>query len=77
MPKLIFYTTLGCHLCDDARVLLDTVLDAKTRLEEIDISGNDGLLERYGERIPVVARRDTDAELGWPFSAADLRAFLQ
>lgn len=76
MQKLALYTTLGCHLCDDARTLLFAFLGA-VPLEEIEISGNDVLLERYGERIPVVARRDTGAELDWPFSAADLRAFLR
>lgn len=46
----------GCHLCDDARVVLER-LRAETpfTLAEVDIEADDALLRRYLERIPVVA----------------------
>jgi len=46
----------GCHLCDDARaVLLRVQAGHPFCLEEIDVEADDGLLERYLERIPVIA----------------------
>jgi glutaredoxin len=46
----------GCHLCDDARAVLLRVQAAHPfRLEEIDVEADDALLERYLERIPVIA----------------------
>ena len=52
MSRLVLYGRPGCHLCDDARVVLERVGHP---FEEIDIEGDDELLKRYLERIPVVA----------------------
>lgn len=41
-----------------------------------DIAGDAVLLERYGERIPVLREAVSGAELGWPFDAAVLLDFL-
>ncbi len=49
---LVLYTRPGCHLCDDARAVLERVGHAFT---EVDIESDDRLLRRYLERIPVVA----------------------
>jgi glutaredoxin len=50
------YSRPGCHLCDDARVVLEG-LRARVpfALREVDIERDDALLRRYFERIPVVA----------------------
>ena len=49
------YSKPGCHLCDEVRALLDELAAGRNlRLEEIDIEGDDGLLERYRFDIPVV-----------------------
>ena len=48
----MLYSRPGCHLCDDARVVLERV---GVPFEEIDIESDDELLKRYLERIPVVA----------------------
>jgi len=37
-----------------------------------EISDDDGLIEKYGIRIPVIARVDTQAELNWPFTENDI-----
>lgn len=75
---LILYTTLGCHLCERAKDELWPVLTHfGWRLEEVDIADSDGLMSRYGTRIPVVARADNHAELGWPFVAADVAELVQ
>lgn len=80
------YTTQGCHLCENAAVLLDQqsgfiqeLLRDKTeslRVQQIEISESDDLLEAYGVRIPVLRFEGSDSELGWPFSADELRHFL-
>jgi hypothetical protein len=44
-------------------------------IEDVDISESDALFERYGVRIPVLQHPD-GRELNWPFSQAQLRAFL-
>jgi len=50
------YGRPGCHLCDDARAVLERVRATQPfRLEEIDIESSDALMLRYLERIPVVA----------------------
>jgi len=50
------YGRPGCHLCDDARAVLQR-LRARFgfALEEVDITTDDALHRRYLERIPVIA----------------------
>jgi len=50
--RLVLYGRPGCHLCDDARVVLERI---GVPFEEVDIETDDDLLQRYLERIPVVA----------------------
>ena len=49
--KLVLYGRPGCHLCDDARVVLERIGHP---FDEVDIESDDALLQRYLERIPVV-----------------------
>jgi glutaredoxin len=51
-PRLVLYGRPGCHLCDDARAVLERVGEP---FAEIDIERDDALLAAYLERIPVVA----------------------
>ena len=56
MRRVVLYSRPGCHLCDDARVVLERVRDAiPFALEEVDITSDDALHARYLERIPVVS----------------------
>lgn len=71
--NLVLYGTTYCHLCEQAEVVLQ---QAGVSAVYIDIADDDGLIERYGTRIPVVRRADSGAELGWPFDAAALVRFL-
>jgi glutaredoxin len=50
--SLILYGRQGCHLCDDARAVLERIGHP---FEEVDIEADDELLARYLERIPVIA----------------------
>ncbi|HEX4206394.1 MAG TPA: glutaredoxin family protein [Ktedonobacteraceae bacterium] len=54
-PKVTFYTKAGCHLCDEARDLLDEIAgQVDYDLTEIDIRSDAALFERYRYRIPVI-----------------------
>ena len=56
MKTVTLYSRPGCHLCDDARVVLQRLsAQAPFTIEEIDITGDDALHARYLERIPVIA----------------------
>ncbi len=71
---MTLYERDACHLCDEARVLLDEMLgpDGYAR---VDIESDDGLVLRYGFRIPVIGLDGTD-RLEAPITAPDLRALL-
>lgn len=77
------YGTLGCHLCELAEAQLALLLETlqskgqPIEIECVDISVSDELINRYGERIPVLRRAADDAELNWPFVDEVLREFLQ
>ncbi len=55
LPIVELLTRAGCHLCADARQVVDRVA-AQLGLpwQEVDISQNAALTARYGEEIPVV-----------------------
>ena len=52
MQGLVLYGRRGCHLCDEARVVLERVGEP---FAEIDIETDDALHAAYLVRIPVVA----------------------
>jgi glutaredoxin len=77
--KFVLYGTEGCHLCDEARDLLDLVLSSKGESIDypyIDIADDDQLLELYGESIPVIKAIQSSKQLGWPFDSIKLIEFL-
>lgn len=53
MPRPTLYVREGCHLCEDAGVLLDDMLGTDG-WDAIDIAADDDLLLRYAHRIPVL-----------------------
>ena len=74
--NLYLYGTSHCHLCETAHALILQMLKVP-KLVIIEISNDEELLERYGLRIPVLQRQDTLAELYWPFSEAEVLAFIK
>ena len=57
--RLTIYSKPGCHLCDDMKSLVHRVLATQINthtitLDEIDISNDPTLLDRYGLEIPVL-----------------------
>jgi glutaredoxin len=56
------YGRPGCHLCDDAREVIERVrAHTDFELHELNIEDDEQLLRRYLERIPVVAIDGRDA----------------
>ena len=55
--RVTLYGKPGCHLCDDARVVVAAVCDELgEQFEEVDITAGpdaDRLQREYGEEIPV------------------------
>jgi glutaredoxin len=53
--QVTFYTKAGCHLCDEARDMLDEIAaEVPYDLTEIDIRSNPAIFEEYRYRIPVI-----------------------
>jgi glutaredoxin len=71
--NLKLYGSEYCHLCDEAEAVLREI---GVVFEYVDIADDDGLVEMYGTRIPVLKRMDTGAEVGWPFDADIVSRFL-
>jgi hypothetical protein len=56
MALVTLYGKPGCHLCDDARAVVERVRAQRTfELREIDVTLDPVLHREYGERIPVLA----------------------
>jgi Glutaredoxin-like domain (DUF836) len=53
MLRATLYVREGCHLCEEASVLLDDMLGSEG-WDAVDISTDDDLLLRYAHRIPVL-----------------------
>jgi len=50
------YGKPGCHLCDEARAVVQRVrAEHPFELQEVDVSLDPQLNREYGERIPVLA----------------------
>jgi len=76
MAQVVLYTTEHCRLCDEALELLIGLPEAAgVQLEVVDIYGDDALVARYGEAIPVL--RSNDRELTAPFDRAAVVRWLQ
>jgi glutaredoxin len=52
LSEVILYSRPGCHLCDEARSVLQAEL---VPFAELDIESDDALFKRYLERIPVIS----------------------
>ena len=67
----------GCHLCDDARAIVERVVAevGGVALVERSILDDAALLERYRDEIPVVLI-DGDVHTIWRVDEARLRSAL-
>jgi glutaredoxin len=56
MTRVTLYGKPGCHLCVEAKQVVDAVrAERPFELEEVDITRDPELEGRYRERIPVIA----------------------
>jgi glutaredoxin len=53
-PRITLYSRPGCHLCDDARVLIEQVCDELGEsYAEVSIADDPDLERRFGHEVPV------------------------
>jgi hypothetical protein len=53
-PRIVLLGRPGCHLCEEAREVVERVADdLGVGWEERSIDGDPELLEKYAEQIPV------------------------
>ena len=54
--KVTVYTRSGCHLCDEAKQVIESVRRRATfDYEEFDIDSDPRLRQLYNEEVPVIA----------------------
>ena len=75
-PRVTLYSRPGCHLCDDARAVIEAVCaDLGETYEEVDITTDDDLEDRYRDEIPVTLVDGRQHDF-WRVEPARLRAAL-
>ena len=53
-PRITFYTRPGCHLCDEARVVVEQVCaELGESYAEVTIADDPDLERRFGHEVPV------------------------
>ena len=56
MPEAIVYTREGCHLCEQAELLLRRIARGHPMtIRLVDVDSDPALRALYGDRVPVVA----------------------
>jgi glutaredoxin len=54
-PHVIVYSRPGCHLCDEAKAVIEkSGISDRFTLEEINIESDPDLLRKYQYDIPVI-----------------------
>ena len=77
--RLTIYSKPGCHLCDVMKDLVRRVIRDRSpelTLEEVDITTDADLLNRYGTEIPVLMI-DGRKVAKYRVAEADLRRMLE
>jgi len=75
LAEFILYSTLGCHLCEEAEKILSLKPGLSYTL--VDIAESESLMERYGISIPVLRHFSSETELAWPFDSTIFLAWLE
>jgi hypothetical protein len=73
--RITLYERTGCHLCDEARQIMDALI-GPDRYARVDVDTSDQLVVRYGFRVPVVAVDGVD-RLEAPLTADELGSLLR
>jgi len=74
--RVRLYGKPGCHLCEDARVVIERVCrEVGVEFDEIDISDDPDLMKVFGEQIPVTFVDGSQHDF-WRVDESRLRAAL-
>ncbi len=74
--RVTLYSKPGCHLCDDARAVVERVCaELGESYEEVSILDDPALHERYAEEIPVTLVDGKQHDF-WRVDESRLRAAL-
>ena len=78
MIRLLLLGTSGCHLCEQAELIINDSLPKNVDLmiEVIDIADQEQWQEQYALRIPVLYHPETKKDLGWPFDQTHVKEFI-
>ena len=64
----MFFTTEGCHLCEQAGRIIDALHDRYSfEMEIVDIATEEDLVQKFGLSIPVLLNIENNEVLYWPF----------
>jgi len=76
--KLVLYETDHCALCNEAANLVYACTkNTAHRLQRVDITEAEELMEKYQLRIPVISiSGQMHNELDWPFTQAAVKELL-
>ena len=72
MTEFILYGTEGCHLCEDAELILH---EAGIQFQSQDIMSNEAWQEKFGLLIPVLWHTASQRQLNWPFDNQQVQSF--
>ena len=71
-------TRAGCHLCDDARIIISQVTaELGQTFVEVDITTDQQLYDRYWEQIPVTLVDGAQHDFFWVDADRLRRALLR
>ena len=74
--KILLFGTTGCHLCEEAEVIIAACDKKKSEIEYIDIAEKEQWQDKYAIRIPILYHPETEKELGWPFTQIQVQNFI-
>ena len=74
MSNYILFGTAGCHLCEEAEIVLQ---QADIHFEHRDIMDDEQLQQLYGWHIPVLLHLPSQRSLRWPFDQPALLSFIE
>ena len=76
-PRITLYGRPGCHLCDEARTVIERVCeDLGESYVEVSIDEDPELMRRFGNEIPVTFVDGAQHDF-WRVSEQRLRAALR
>jgi len=78
MPNKIItiYVGSNCHLCEIAKdLIVDVLRETDWAYNEVNISIDNQLKEKYGLRIPV-AVAPSGKEKSWPFTSSQIKQLI-